>query len=113
YLSLNGIKPENTHKLSSVYSKTLETMKSKKHNDSLFQVRILDPLFKFVDHVNSIPGNFKEQFIKYDDNPDDNTVIIFQTGRLNEVKTIFELSHDFIIDYFHKGEETFYLKPGL
>lgn len=113
YLSLNGVKPKNTHKLSLVYNKTVETMKSKKHNDSLFQVRILDPLFKFVDHVNSIPGNFKEQYVKYDDNSEDDTVIIFQTGRLHEVMTIFELSHDFITDYFYMGEETFYLKSGL
>lgn len=113
YLSLNGVKPKNTHKLSLIYNKTVETMKSKKHDDSLFQARILDPLFKFVDHVNSIPGNFKEQFVKYDDNLDDDTVIIFQTGRLHEVMTIFKLSDDFITDYFYMGEETFYLKPGL
>ena len=109
YLSLNNIKLLNTHKLSLIYSKTVETMNSKKHNNSLFQVRILDPLFKFVDHINS----FKEQFVKYNDNPDDDTVIIFQTGRLHDVMTIFELSNDFILDYFYMGEETFYLKSGL
>lgn len=113
YLSLNGVKFKNTHKLSLIYSKTVETMNLKKHNDSLFQVRILDPLFKFVNHVNSIPGDFKEQYVKYDDNPNDDTVIIFQTGRLHEVMTIFELSHDFITDYFRIGEETFYLKSGV
>lgn len=113
YLSLNGIKIKNTHKLSLIYEKTVEAMKAKKHNNSLFQLRILDPLMKFVDHTNSIPGNFKEQFVKYDDNPDDDTVIIFETGRLQEVKSIFEISNDFILDYYYLGEDTFYLKPGV
>jgi len=98
YLSLNSINPLHTHKLSLVYQKAIETMRTKGHNDSLFQIRILDPLYKFVDHVNSIPGNFKEQFVKYDDNHEDDTVIIFQPDRLIEVMTIFELSHDFIVD---------------
>lgn len=113
YLSMNNVELKNTHKLSKIYSNTVETMNAKKHNNSLFQVRILDPLFKFVDHINSIPGNFKEQFVKYDDNTDDNTVIIFETARLHDVMTIFELSHDFIIDYFYMGEKTHYLKSGL
>lgn len=113
YLSLNEVKIKNTHKLSVIYSKTVETMNTKRHNNSLFQVRILDPLFKFVDHINSIPGDFKEQYIKYDDNLEDDTVMIFQIGRLHDVMTIFELSHDFILDYFHRGEETYYLKTGF
>jgi hypothetical protein len=113
YLSLNNVELKNTHKLSLIYGKTLEVMNAQKHNNSLFQVRILDPLFKFVDHINNIPGNFKEQFVKYDDNPDDDTVIIFETGRLHEVMTIFELSQDFIIDYYYMGEKTYYLKSGL
>jgi hypothetical protein len=113
YLSINGVDGLHSHKLSLIYEKTVETMKQKHHGNSLFQIRILDPLIRFVDHVNSIPGNFKEHFVKYDDNPDDDTVILFDTGRLIEVKTIFELSHDFIFDYFHMKEETFYLKPGV
>lgn len=113
YLSLNKVELKNTHKLSQIYSKTVETMNAKKHNNSLFQVRILDPLFKFVDHINSIPGNFKEQYVKYDDNPEDDTVIIFETERLHDLMTIFELSNDFIIDYFYMGNKTYYLKSGL
>jgi hypothetical protein len=113
YLSLNNVELKNTHKLSVIYNKTVETMNARKHNNSLFQVRILDPLFKFVDHVNSIPGNFKEQYVKYDDNPEDDTVIIFETERLQNLITIFELSQDFIIDYYYMGNKTYYLKSGL
>jgi hypothetical protein len=113
YLSLNGITSPHTHKLSSIYQKTVETMVAKKHNNSLFQAQILDPLYKFVDHINKLPGNFKEQFVKYDDNPGDSTVILFQTERLIEVSIIFELANDFIHNFFYTGKESLYLKSGL
>ncbi|OSZ79810.1 hypothetical protein CAP36_00660 [Chitinophagaceae bacterium IBVUCB2] len=113
YLSLNGITPPRTHKLSSIYQKTVETMAAKKHNDSLFQAQILYPLYKFVDHINKLPRNFKEQFVKYDDNPGDSTVILFQTEPLIEVSIIFELANDFIHDFFYTGKESFYIKSGL
>jgi hypothetical protein len=95
YLSLNGIKSPHTHKLSVIYQKTIETMVAKKHNDSLFQAQILDPLYKFVAHINRIPGN------------------LFQPDHLSEVLIVFELANDFIFDYFHTGAASLYLKPGL
>lgn len=70
-------------------------MISKKHNDSLFQVLILDPLYKLVDHVGKIPGDFKEHFVKYDDNLLDDTIIIFEQKDLHEMMSVLELSHDF------------------
>lgn len=113
YLSLNGIKTPNTHKISMLYSRLIDTMYSKNHNDTLFQARIVDPLSKIVEHVNAIPGNFKEQFVKYDDNPEDSTVVIFQPESLNEIKQVIDLCNDFINDFFYSGNETHYLKTGL
>lgn len=113
YLSLNVVEVPHTHKLSLIYKKTLETMINKNHNNSLFQALILDQLYKLVAHVDSIPGNFKEHFIKYDDNPLDDTTIIFQPEVLIEMMNVLELSNDFITDYFYIGTKTHYLKPGL
>lgn len=113
YLSLTGIEAPHTHKLSLIYKKTEETMVSKKHNDSLFQALILDPLYKLVDHVGSIPGDFKEHFVKYDDNPLDDTVVIFQPEDLRAMMNVLELSDDFITDYFYIGAKTHYLESGL
>jgi len=31
-------------------------MVSKKHNDSLLQAMILDPLYKLIDYIGQIPG---------------------------------------------------------
>ncbi|MDR6569160.1 hypothetical protein [Chitinophaga ginsengisegetis] len=113
YLDLTGTQAQHTHKLTSIYQKTVEVMTSNYHNDSLFQVLVLDPLYKFVDHLGKIPGDFKEQFIKYDDNPQDDTVILFNLSGLIEMKYLLELSVDFINDYFYMGTDSHYLKSNL
>jgi len=113
YLSLTDSVIPRTHNLSVLYQKTVEVMVNKKHNDSLFQILVLDPLYNFIDHIDKIPGGFKEQFIKYDDNPLDDTVILFDLGGLVEMTYILELSVDFISDYFHMGTESHYLETNL
>jgi hypothetical protein len=113
YLFLTGTQPQHSHKLAAIYQKTVEVMTSNNHDDSLFQILVLDPLYKYVDHLGQIPGNFKEQFIKYDDNPQDDTVILFDLAGLNEMTMLLELSSDFISDYFYMGAETHYLKSNV
>lgn len=113
YLSLTGPPPPISHKLQLIYQKTVEVMTSNNHDDSFLQVLILDPLYKLVDHVGTIPGDFKEHFIKYDDNPLDDTVILFEKASLNEMTYVLELSVDFISDYYYMGTETDYLKSNL
>lgn len=113
YLSLTGTKAPQTHNLPLLYKKTVETMVSKKHNDSLFQILVLDPLYRFVAHIEKLPNDFKEHFIKYDDNPSDDTIIIFELTELNEMTAILELSIDFITDYFYLDTKTHYLESNI
>ena len=113
YLSLTGNSFRHNHNLSLLYHKTVDTMSLKGHGDSLFQILVLDPLYKFIDHVRNIPGNFKEHFIKYDDNPSDDSVILFEPTALFEMTIILELSVDFISDYFYEGEKTHYLESDI
>lgn len=113
YLSLAGGDVPYSHKLTILYQKTVEVTVSNGHNDSLLQVLILDPLYKLVEHLSNIPSGFKEQFIKYDDNPMDDTVILFETDSLSQMSSVLELSIDFISDYFYSGAETHYLRPNL
>lgn len=113
YLNLSGVTTRRTHKLTDLYSKLIDTMYIKNHNDSLFQVRIIEPLEKFIEHVKALPSDFKEEFVKYDDNANDNTIIIFESDSLNELKQILDLANDFITDYFYSGTETHYLKQGF
>ncbi|MGN7988699.1 hypothetical protein ACTJKC_15225 [Pedobacter sp. 22226] len=113
YLSLTQTVPPHTHSLSLIYQKTVEVMTSKNHDDSLFQVIVLEPLYRFVDHVRNIPGGFREHFIKYDDNPQDDTAILFDLVGLNELENLLTLSEDFIVDYYYRGDDTHYLKSNL
>lgn len=113
YLSLTGTNALHGHKLSLIYQRTVEVMNSSDHNNSLFQILVLDPLYKFVDHLGKIPGDFKEQFIKYDDNPLDDTVILFELASLNEITTVLELSVDFISEYYYSGAGTHYLRSNV
>lgn len=113
YLSLTGTQAPHSHKLSLIYQKTVEAMISNSHNDSLFQILVLDPLYNFVDHLGKIPGDFKEHFIKYDDNPQDNTVILFEVPRLIEMTYLLELTADFISDYYYMGADTHYLRSNV
>jgi hypothetical protein len=113
YLSLAIGSVPHGHKLSTLYQKTVEATTGNGHNDSLLQVMILDPLYRLVEHLGNIPNGFKEQFIKYDDNPMDDTVILFELEGLNEMASVLELSVDFITGYFYEGKETHYLTPDL
>lgn len=113
YLSLTGINAPRSHKLQAIYKLTVDSMISNNHDDSFFRIAILDPLYKVVDHVGKIPGGFKEQFIKYDDNPYDDTVIVFDLASLNEMATLIEISVDFISDFFERGADTRYLEPNV
>lgn len=112
YLALCRVEVERTHKLSSIYELTVATMKARNHTDSLFQIRILEPLCNFINHVNSLPENFREQFVKYDDNPHDDTVVIFRPRDIAEVMVVFQLSNDFIYQFYYEGEDNGYLKQG-
>lgn len=112
YLNLTDNKVPHTHKLKLLYQKTIETMTKKSHSDTLFQFIILDPLSKIIEHIEKIPGDFREQFVKYDDNINDDTVIIFDTEELIKMQNVLNVSYDFIIDYFYSGEASHYLETG-
>jgi len=113
YLSLNGVDVSFTHKLSVLYKQMIETMFLKNQNDSLFHVQIVDKFASIVDYVTTIPGNFKEQFVKYDDNEEDTTVIIFQSENLKIIKMTIDYCQDFVREFFYLGEKTPYLKSGF
>lgn len=113
YLNLTDNEPPHTHKLKILHQKVIETMIKKNHSDTLFHFIILDPLYKIVEHVDKIPGNFREQFVKYDDNINDDTIIIFDPNELLKMKNVLDVSYDFITDFFYSGENSHYLKTGV
>ncbi|MDQ1150515.1 hypothetical protein [Sphingobacterium zeae] len=113
YINLNGKVPKFDHKLANVYSDLKRIMYEKRHNNTHFQARIVDYLAKIIVYVNSIPGDFKEQFVKYDHNKEDHTIISFSLVNLKEMKYVFSLCEDFIMDFYYEKGKSHYLVSGL
>jgi len=113
YLSLSGTSIPYSHKLKTLHQKVVETMYANKHNNSLFQIMLLEPLYKFVHHVINLPEEFKEHNIKYDNNPMDDTVILFDLHGLLEMKSLLELTRDFISEYYYEGKDNHFLESNL
>ncbi|WP_158827550.1 hypothetical protein [Mucilaginibacter lacusdianchii] len=113
YLSLTGTETPHSHNLLLIYQTTLQAMNNHGHGNSLFQIIVLEPLFKIVEHVAMLPRNFKEHFIKYDDNLQDDTIILYDAPGLAEMKSLLELSVDFISGYYYEGAETHYLRTDV
>ena len=85
----------------------------KNHNNTLFHVYVISLFEGVVNHIFSIPGQFKEQFVKYDDNPQDTTVIEFSARHLKEFRDIVNLSYDMIIEIYFDSETSMFLRGDL
>jgi len=113
YLTLVDVPIQHGHKLSKIYSLVLKTMSENGHNNSFLHLLITDAFQGIIDHVSSIPGDFKEQFVKYDDNPGDPTVILFDTYELHKMRNAIDVANDFIYNYYFKRETAFEVESGI
>jgi hypothetical protein len=113
YLALSNVAIPKTHKLSEVFSQVRQTMFNLNQNDTIFHAQILCSFERVVKYISTIPGKFKEQYVKYDDNPGDHTVINFRHNELTEIRNSIDLSYDFIINYYYDKGNVMYLKKGL
>lgn len=113
YLTITKTNFPLTHSLPFLYKKTTEVMHSKKHDDSLFQILVLERLHNFVYHIETMPDGFKEHNIKYNANTSDTSVILFEQNALIEMTSILELSVDFLAEYYNLGEKSHYLEPNV
>lgn len=79
YLALSGVKAPWTHELSKIYTLVAKAMSDNGHNNTFLHVLIHDAFKDIIEYVSSIPGDFKEQYVKYDSNSEDSTLILFDT----------------------------------
>lgn len=112
YLSLSGVNVPHIHELAKLFAKVNKTIYRKGHNDTIFQAYIIAEFEKVIEYIESIPGGFKEHFVKYDDNSEDNTIIRFNIDSLNEIQKTIDMSNDFISSYYYE-DDVIYLKSGL
>lgn len=114
YLSLSNKTVPRTHNLESLYKEVVDTIFIKKHNDTTFHAKIIIDFLRIIDYIKTIPGDFKEHFVKYDDNQGDLTVIKFDLFSLREIYDTITLSQDFIYSYYYDDvNDVIHLKTGL
>ena len=113
YISLQGEKVPRTHKLQTLLKSAKEIMFRKKHDNTLFHAYIIPFIEREVLHISSIPGGFKEEYVKYDDNPHDTTLMPFRSDSFMETRDFVVLSEDIISCLYYDPDEHMYLKQGL
>lgn len=113
YLSLNEQTIPYTHKLSKLLDLVKTAMKEKNHSDTIFHAVVIPMLEKAVNHISTIPGQFREENVKYDDNPEDTTIILFNEIVLQELHDAVEMGEDIILNMYYDSDPNIYLKNGL
>ena len=113
YISLQGEKVPRTHKLQTLLKSVKDTMFIKKHDNTLFHAYIIPFIEGEVLHISSIPGGFREEYVKYDDNPYDTTLMVFRSDAFAQIRDFVVLSEDIITGIYYDPEERMYLEQGL
>ena len=63
-------------------------------------------------YLKTIPGDFKEEYVKYNSNPGDSTIINFNIQSLHDLYQTIKLSNEFLMEYYYDGDEAPLLKTG-
>ena len=113
YLSLCKKEVPFTHKTEDLFILLKKTMFEMGHNNTMFHAHVIPMIEELVNHINRIPGKFKEEYVKYDDNPQDITVILFDINHLNKMRNEVELIHDIISGLYYDIRDQLYMKPNL
>lgn len=112
YLSLSNVKYNWNHKLDNLYKQVINTMFDKQHNDTLFNLAIVMEFMKNIEYLKTIPGDFKEEYVKYNSNPGDSTIINFNIQSLHDLYQTIKLSNEFLMEYYYDGNDARLLKTG-
>ena len=81
-----------------------------KPNDALLPKAVFEEIVK---HITSIPGPFKEQYVKYDDNPYDATIVEFNSEHLKEMRDLVEITYDIVNEMYYSPGDCVYLRKDL
>lgn len=113
YLSLNEQSIPHTHRLSTLLDLVKTTMKDKDHGNTIFHAVVIPMIENTVNHILTIPGKFREENVKYDDNPEDTTLVLFDEKVLQELYDAVELSEDIILRMYYDFNPTMFFEKGL
>lgn len=113
YLSINGQAVPRTHSLEELLACVRKTMFSLHQNNTIFHAYVIPPLETLVKYIGSIPGPFKEQNVKYDDNPNDFTVIDYNVDQLKEHHETVKITFEILWALYSFPNDCIYLRQNL
>ena len=114
YLSLCNAQINYTHKLDNIYKLVTKTMFQRNDNDSLFHLLIIHKFQTVVNQINMLPTSFKEEYIKYNDNENDGSLIVFNEEVLDEIEQFADVAECVTDDFDYKDREnTSFFKQGV
>jgi hypothetical protein len=80
----------------------------KGHEHTIFY-QLINPLLKhMINHIDSIPAGFREQYIKYDDNGSDTTLICYDIKNLKGFRDVVRIGMDAILDLYYSPTDPLY-----
>lgn len=112
YLSLSKCKVPKTHELSSLYEKFNQAIVARGHEKTIFHEFVNPSFLSMRNHISSIPGDFKEHNIKYDDNSGDTTFIQFDIDDFKAFRNIVTVGMDAIFDLYYSPTDPLYFKKA-
>ena len=113
YLSIYNQKFLPKHTLSYLLKLVKQTMYKYHHNNTFFHCQVIPSFEEIVRHISTIPGNFNEAYVKYDDNELDPTTVPFSPDNFESFLEIVRISSDIITDLYYDKDGSFYIKPHL
>lgn len=113
YLEICGKKVPHTHSLKKLLKLAKETMFEKQQNNTLFHAYAISALESVTNYVESIPEPFKEEYVKYDDNPDDVTFVVFDAEYLKEMRESIKIIYEMVSDMYYNLDNCYCCKNNL
>lgn len=98
-----------THEISILLQQVKKVMFKNKQNDSFFHEIIVSEIERIAEYTKKIPGKFKEQYVKYNDNLYDSTCI--SVDSMNEFRNFVEISFD-VMNRFNIADKNPYTQQG-
>jgi hypothetical protein len=111
YLSISRAYVPKKHSLETLLLATKENMRKLEHTNTWFHAFLLPNIEGTVEHIRTIPGGFEEQYVKYDDNKGDKTIIRFSRLNLADLDCFIDLYSSFILSFYYDRSKCRYLAP--
>ena len=82
------------------------------HCDTIFEAEFFNFINNIAEYITAKGTGFKELNIKYDDNKNDDTVIMLDSNKLDGLYRDIDLCVDIIEGLYYNPKDNFYIKKN-